>query len=180
LDLLAELRVRATFFLIGRNVDREPELARRIDAEGHLIGNHTYDHWHWGALHRGAYWREQVKRGSEAIERVLGKRPLLFRPPIGHKTPYTMAGARLHGSAVVTWSVRAWDGIPTTPQRIVEHVVPRCGPGAIVVLHDGVEPGRQRDPSATLGAIRPLVKSLRDRKLEPTRLDELTGLRPYA
>jgi peptidoglycan/xylan/chitin deacetylase (PgdA/CDA1 family) len=52
LDLLAELNVKAAFFLIGRNVEREPDLARRIVADGHLVGNHTYDHSRWSALRR--------------------------------------------------------------------------------------------------------------------------------
>src|SRR5438552_3460310 len=50
LDLLAELKAPSTFFVIGQNVERHPDLLRRIDAEGHLIGNHTFDHHHWGVF----------------------------------------------------------------------------------------------------------------------------------
>ena len=180
LDLLGELKVKAAFFVIGKNVERQPDLLERIDAEGHLVGNHTFDHWRWCSTQRGDYWREQIGRADAAIERVLGRRPVLFRPPIGHKTPYTMAAAREHGHAVVTWSVRAWDGMPTTPEKIVGHVLPRCDAGTIVVLHDGVEPTRPRDPRATIAAIRPLVAALRERGLAPARLDEVVGLTAYA
>jgi peptidoglycan/xylan/chitin deacetylase (PgdA/CDA1 family) len=180
LDQLGELEVKAAFFVIGRNVEREPDLLRRIVAEGHLVGNHTYDHSRWASMGRGDYWRRQIGKTDAAIEQVLGRRPRLFRPPIGHKTPYTMAAARENGHVVVTWSIRAWDGVPTTAGRIIEHVTPRCQAGSIVVLHDGVEPRRPRDPSATLAAIKPLVLALRQRGLEPVRLDELTGLQAYA
>jgi peptidoglycan/xylan/chitin deacetylase (PgdA/CDA1 family) len=180
LDQLAELNVKAAFFVIGRNVEREPDLLRRIAAEGHLIGNHTYDHSRWASMGRGKYWQEQVARADVAIERVLGRRVRFFRPPIGHKTPYTMAAARENGHVVVNWSVRAWDGVPTTAERIVKHVLPRCRAGSIVVLHDGIPPGSSRDPSPTLAAIKPLILGLRQRGLEPVRLDELVGLRELA
>jgi peptidoglycan-N-acetylglucosamine deacetylase len=180
LDILGEMKVKAAFFVIGRNVEREPDLLRRIDAEGHLVGNHTFDHSRWSSMGQGPFWRKQIEKTDAAIERVLGRRPLLFRPPVGHKTPYTMAAARRGGHAVVTWGVRAWDGVPTTAERIVEHVAPRCRAGTIVILHDGVEPNRPRDPSASIAAVRPLVAAIRERGLEPVRLDELTGLRAYA
>jgi peptidoglycan/xylan/chitin deacetylase (PgdA/CDA1 family) len=180
LDVLGELNVKAAFFLIGRNVEREPELARRIFAEGHVVGNHTYDHSRWSAMGTTRFWREQIEKTDVAIEQALGRRPLLFRPPIGHKTPHTMSAARIGGHRVVTWTVRGWDGVPTTAGRIIEHVVPRCKPGGIVVLHDGVEPGRTRDASATIDAIKPLVAAIREKGLELARLDELTGLKAYA
>jgi peptidoglycan/xylan/chitin deacetylase (PgdA/CDA1 family) len=179
LDVLGELGVKAAFFVIGRNVERHPDLLRRIDADGHVVGNHTFDHSHWGSMRRGRFWREQIDRTNQAIERVLGRRPALFRPPIGHKNPYTMAAARDAGQAVVTWSIRAMDGLPTTPQRILNRLLPGRRAGDILILHDGIEPGRKRDPSATIAAVRPLVLSLRERGLEPVRLDELIGLAPY-
>jgi|SRR5665213_269669 len=179
LDLLAESNVKATFFVIGANVERAPELLRRIHHEGHLIGNHTFDHSRWCTTGLTKYWRRQIDKTDAAIQRVIGIRPLFFRPPIGHKTPHTISAARTHGHAIVNWSVRAWDGIPTTPEKIIAHVVPRCRRGSIVVLHDGVEPGRVRDPWATIAAVKGLVTSLRNRGLEPVRLDELTGLIPY-
>jgi peptidoglycan/xylan/chitin deacetylase (PgdA/CDA1 family) len=181
LDILQEFQVKAAFFVIGRNVEREPQLLRQIDAEGHLIGNHTYDHLRWGAASHGQFWREQLDKTDDAIERVIGRRPLLFRPPIGHKTPFTIGACRQSGHSLVTWNARGWDGLATTTsQQILHHVLPSCRPGAIVMLHDGAEPGRRRDASPTIDALRPIIKSLRERGIEPVRLDELTGLRAYA
>jgi peptidoglycan/xylan/chitin deacetylase (PgdA/CDA1 family) len=180
LDLLGELNVKAAFFVIGANAERAPELLRRIDREGHLIGNHTFNHSRWCTTGLTRYWQEQIDKTDAVVQRTIGVRPLLFRPPIGHKTPHTMSAARKHGHSIVMWSVRGWDGIPTTPEKIIARVVPRCRAGTILLLHDGVEPGRTRDPWATIGAIKGLVNSLRNRGLEPVRLDELTGLKPYA
>ena len=180
LDVLAELGVKAAFFVIGRNVAKHPDLLRRIQAEGHLIGNHTYDHCRLGVLRGLHFWRDQIARTDDAIERVLGQRPLFFRPPIGHKTPIIMSAARRGRHSVVTWSVRAWDGLPTTTERIVQRVIPRCKAGSIVLLHDGAEPGRQRNAAPTVAAMKPLINGLRERGFELARLDEITGLHAYA
>jgi peptidoglycan/xylan/chitin deacetylase (PgdA/CDA1 family) len=180
LDVLGELGVKAAFFVVGKNVERAPRLAARIAEEGHLVGNHSYDHFRTGMFGLGAFWRGQIGRTDAAIERATGLRPAMFRPPIGHKTPFIMAAAARAGHAVVTWNLRAWDGVANaTPGKIVSRVAPRARAGDIILLHDGVEPQSRRDPSASVKAVRPLVLALRDRGLEPVRLDELTGLRPF-
>lgn len=179
LNTLGELGVKAAFFVVGRNVEREPRLTERIAAEGHLIGNHTYDHFRMGMFGLARFWREQIGRTDAAIERATGLRPALFRPPVGHKTPFIMAAAARGGHAVVTWNRRALDGITTTPERIVDRVAPHGRAGDIILLHDGVDPHSRRDPAASVAAVRPLIVALRGRGLDPVRLDVLTGLRPY-
>lgn len=181
LNILAELKVLATFFVIGRNVQRWPDLLRRIDAEGHAVANHTFDHSRWGVFGHAGWWAHQIRRTDDAIEQVIGRRPAMFRPPVGHKTPYTLMAARRTGHALVTWNMRPYDGVAsTTPQRILDRLLPRCRSGDIVLLHDGAEPNRKRDPSATVEAVRPLILGLRERGIESVRVDELTGLKLYA
>jgi peptidoglycan/xylan/chitin deacetylase (PgdA/CDA1 family) len=180
LDILLELKVSATFFVIGLNVQRWPDLLRRIDAEGHEIGNHTFDHSHWGVFRHARWWADQIRRTDDTIEKIIGRRPAMFRPPVGHKTPYTMMAARWKGHALVTWNVRSFDGLASaTPQKILDRLLPRCRAGDIVILHDGVEPNRRRAPSVTVEAVKPLILGLRERGLEPVRVDELTGLAAY-
>ena len=179
LDLLGELDVKVAFFVIGQNVTRAPRLLERMDAEGHLIGNHSFDHSHWAMWRGRNYWQEQVDKTDDAIEQVIGKKPAMFRPPMGIKTWYTIQAARRRGQQVVIWSVRGFDGVATTSQRILNRILPRCSAGDIVSLHDGIEPNAPRDPGPTLDAIKPLVIGLRQRGLTPVRLDELTGLKAY-
>ncbi|HZL37992.1 MAG TPA: polysaccharide deacetylase family protein [Tepidisphaeraceae bacterium] len=173
LDILGELDVKAAFFVIGRNVEREPQLLARMAAQGHLIGNHSYDHSRWGIFGQYRYWREQIARTDTAIERVLGQKSTMFRPPMGQKTPHIMSAARQTGHAVVTWNVRGWDGLATTTPRILRRILPQCRPGSIILLHDGTEPGRRRDASPTIAAIKPLVLELRARGLEVGSLAEM-------
>ena len=178
LDVLAELGVKAAFFVIGARAEAHPELLRRMHDDGHLIGNHTFDHPAAGFLRGPIFWRKQLARTDSAIERAIGLRPRLFRPPVGFKNPFSArAAGRRH--VVVTWTRRAMDGVSTTPGRILRRVVPAARPGEILLLHDGISPQSRRDPSVTLRALAPLILGLRRRGIEPARLDELTGIEPY-
>lgn len=180
LDTLRELKVRAAFFVIGMNAARWPELIERMDAEGHIIGNHSYDHAYFGTMHRTPYWKSQLQRTDDVIEGIIGKRPAMFRPPMGLKTGHVATAARRSGHAIVTWTRRAFDGIPTRPERIVNRVVPNCRGGDVVLLHDGCGSRSQQSAMGAVSALRPLVLGLRERGLESVRLDELIGLAAYA
>lgn len=180
LDHLGALGARAAFFVIGRQVERWPDLVRRMDAEGHLVCNHTFTHAPLCGFAFRREWEDQLRRTDDAVERVIGKRPALFRPPMGIKTPHIRLATRRTGHTVVTWSLRAFDGVPTSAARILSRLVPHAKPGDILALHDGSTPPTRRIPEATVAAVRPLILGLRQRGLALARLDELTGLRPYA
>lgn len=176
LDLLAEENVKAAFFVIGRRAEQHPELVRRIHDEGHIIGNHTYDHPTHGWAGGTCFWRRQIEMTDMVVERSIGLRPRFFRPPMGIKTWLTARAAR--GHAVIGWTRRGLDGVVTTPQRVVARLA-RARPGDILLLHDGISPQSRRDPTVTVNALLPLIQRLRNRGLEPVRLDVLTGLQPY-
>jgi len=178
LDALREMNAKAAFFVIGREAKAHPQIVRRMHDEGHLVGNHSFTHAAAGFMRGPIFWRREVARTDEVIGLIIGLRPRLFRPPLGIKTPFTaIASCRTH--VTVTWTRRAFDGVTTSSQRIVDRLVPRTTAGEIVALHDGVSPQSRRDPSATVLAIKPLINGLRARGIEPVRLDELTGIEPY-
>jgi len=173
LDLLGELKVPATFFVIGVNARSCPDLLVRI-------ANHSLDHDRLGMFRGRRYWDRQIRETNEIIERTIGRKPAMFRPPMGAKTWCAMRAAAAEGQAVITWSSRAMDGIATTPQRILDRLVPHTCKGDILLLHDGVEPHSRRDPAATITALKPLILGLRDRGLSPMPLDQLLNLPAYA
>jgi peptidoglycan/xylan/chitin deacetylase (PgdA/CDA1 family) len=180
LDALAALNVRAAFFVIGVHVQRWPDLVRRMHDEGHVVGNHTFDHSHTGLFGRDRYWRHEIRRADDAIEKVIGRRPALFRPPMGYKHWHVMNMAADTGHAVVTWSRRAWDLKTTKPTTILERLVEPSRGGDILLLHDGNDPRlKPFDRAGTREAVRPLVEGLRRRGLEPARLDELLAIPAY-
>jgi peptidoglycan/xylan/chitin deacetylase (PgdA/CDA1 family) len=180
LDALAELGAKATFFCIGANARRNPGIVRRIHDEGHVVGNHTFDHSHFGVMRRQRYWDDQVGATDELLASILGVKPALFRPPMGMRTPHVTWAARRYGYTVVTWTRRAFDSRATTPARIVGRLAGPTAAGDILILHDGIEPNHERDPGASVAAVAPLVRALRERGLEPGTLEELTGVQPYA
>lgn len=180
LDALGKLGVKAAFFVVGRNVIQHPGLVRRIDAEGHIVANHTLDHSHFGLFRRDLYWQRQVEMADRAIQDVIGRRPAFFRPPMGMKTAHIARAAAGAGHTVITWTRRAFDGIGTSPGHIVRRLGPSAQPGDILLLHDGLEPHAfRRDAGPTVAALRPLVAMLRERGLEPRPLDELLGAAAY-
>jgi peptidoglycan/xylan/chitin deacetylase (PgdA/CDA1 family) len=179
LDVLRDRAVPAAFFVVGANAQRHPDLLRRIHAEGHLIGNHSFHHHHYGIMRRDRYWDREVRTTDDLIESILRVRPALFRPPMGIRTWHTTGAARRFGHRVINWSRRAIDGLPTTPQRIARRLG-EVVDGDIIMLHDGVEPNaRHHDRSATVEAVPMLLDRLRDAGLSPVRLDELLELPAY-
>jgi peptidoglycan/xylan/chitin deacetylase (PgdA/CDA1 family) len=180
LDALAAMNVRAAFFVVGVHVRRWPDLVRRIHDEGHVVGNHTFGHSHMGLFGRDRYWRDEIRRTDDAIDEIIGRRPALFRPPMGYKHWHVMNMAADSGHHVVTWSRRARDVKPTKSSGILERLVEPSRGGDILILHDGNDPSlRPYDRAGTRDAIRPLIEGLRRRGLAPARLDELLAIPAY-
>jgi peptidoglycan/xylan/chitin deacetylase (PgdA/CDA1 family) len=180
LDALGEANVRAAFFVIGRYVQRWPDLVRRMHDDGHLVGNHTHEHLHTGLFGRYRYWRDEIARADDAIGQVIGVRPAVFRPPMGYKHWHLMNAAIDAGHSVVTWSLRGRDTKATPAPTILERVAKPASGGDVIVLHDGDDPCvAPQDRGGTRDAVRPLIAALRQRGLQPTRLDELLQIPPY-
>ena len=179
LDRLGEMDAKAVFFVIGRYAARHPHLVRRMHDEGHVVGNHSYDHASCGFLRGPWFWKRQLERTDEAIAQIIGARPKLFRPPLGIKTPIMCRAAAAGERVTMTWTRRAFDGVTTTSQRILDRLAAHSTGGEILALHDGVGPQSRRDPIETVNAIGPLITALRQRGLEVARADQLTNIAPY-
>jgi peptidoglycan/xylan/chitin deacetylase (PgdA/CDA1 family) len=144
LDLLARFHVRGTFFFIGRYLEGDDartsmarEVARRAVAEGHLVGNHTYDHAHLPEVAR-AQSLADIDRGAEVIARVTGQRPIFFRPPYGDLSRFQERTLGARGTEVVLWSLAA-DDMERDDEKAVAHELRlrlEYQGGGIVLLHD--------------------------------------------
>ncbi len=181
LDTLRDLRAPATFFVIGQHVKRWPDLVKRMHDEGHIVANHTFDHLHTGLFGRYRYWHAEINHAADVIEQTIGKRPAMFRPPMGFKHWHVMNGASDAGHRVITWSLRAKDvGSAISAKSILHRLVEPAQAGDVMILHDGNDPQlKPQDRSGTRDAIRPLIEGLRRRGLEPGRLDDLLNLPAY-
>ncbi|MBX3219794.1 MAG: polysaccharide deacetylase family protein [Labilithrix sp.] len=144
LELLAEYGVRATFFVIGRYLDGDDDRARasravlkRIVDEGHLVGNHTHDH----ALLTNVSHTQvlaQIDRGAASIERVIGNKPILFRPPFGGLDAFGQEAVRARHLDVLLWNVEAKDMERDDTQAMYRDLVRQIAynEGGVVLLHD--------------------------------------------
>ncbi len=174
LDLLRVHEARATFFVVGAHVEARPEVVGRASAEGHELGNHTFDHIDAAHEPDDDVLRDQIARTTAAIEHAVGRPPRLMRPPYGKDVARV---ARLAGELgldpTILWSAQGWDWDTTPADRIAELVLRDCAPGGIVVLHDGVPPhgGTSREPMLT--ALTQILETLRGDGYEIVTVSEL-------
>lgn len=171
LDALARLEVRATFFVQGRWAEAYPAVARRIAADGHLIGHHSHYHVRMIGLH-GHGLRSDISRGETAIMEATGVDPHpWFRCPFGSGADdrRVQAAIRAAGYRHAGWHVAGVDWEPDRSAADVANTVVRGvlahGDGAVVLLHSW--------PDQAVGAIPAIVRGLAARGASFVRLDEL-------
>lgn len=132
LELLADYDAKATFFCIGGNVQRHPELYRKVLNAGHAVGNHTYNHMNGWNYSTFAYLRNTLECSNWVNSP-------LFRPPYGKITP-AQAQALTTRYTVVMWSVLSGDfDQQIAPETCTSNVIDNISPGAIVVFHDSLK-----------------------------------------
>ena len=161
LDILREHRVPATFFVCGKNVEEHPDLLRRIVAEGHEVGNHSYSHPYFFFKSRRRM-AEEIDRTQAIIERVLGFRPNIFRPPYGARWFGLVPTLLERGMLLIQWSATGYDW-KKDAAAITQAALRELRPGAIILLHDGREtrPAAQIDRSPTTTALPSLIAGAR-------------------
>ncbi len=161
--------MHATFFVVGEAAQAYPNAIRRIAAEGHALGNHSWDHAH--LLGKPAeFVRRELTLTDDALARIANVRPRLMRPPFGQRDFSLMAEAKREGYTVVMWSDRLPNDWEQPGDRTISaRVVSRVRDGSIVVLHDGNRgllcaraklPPRACDRAQEIAATREIIDAL--------------------
>jgi peptidoglycan-N-acetylglucosamine deacetylase len=161
LEVLARYSVPATFFQVGANAERLPDVARAVSQAGHSIGNHSHSH-PLLCFRTRRFIEEELRRAQDAIEASTGMRPSWFRAPFGARWFGLAEAQRRLNLTGVMWTVIGYDW-SLTADRVVEHVAARASNGAILCLHDGRELRARPDIRVTVDAVRRLVPLLLDR-----------------
>jgi peptidoglycan/xylan/chitin deacetylase (PgdA/CDA1 family) len=171
LDILRARNVPATFFVCGRNVERYPQILSRIHADGHAIGNHTYSHPR-PYFRRRAFFASQIDRTQDAIARVTGQRPKIFRPPYGKRWFGLRSVLRERGLHCIKWSNYGYDCLEESD--IVRETLRGLGPGSIILLHDGRRgfSSEKVDRSRTVSALPAIIDGARRADLTFVPLSE--------
>lgn len=132
LDGLKERGVKATFFLIGENADKNPEIVKRMAEEGHLIGNHTYHHVELTKVSENEA-RLELADTSAVIVRITGKEPEYMRPPFGAWQRKLEQEIQM---LPVLWTIDPLDWTTENQDEIVNKVVTEAEENDIILLHD--------------------------------------------
>jgi peptidoglycan/xylan/chitin deacetylase (PgdA/CDA1 family) len=130
INLLEQYKAKGTFFCIGENVKKYPEVYASIISNGHKVGNHTHRHLNgWKTLKRR--YLEDIRKASELIDSKL------FRPPYGRITPAQLRAVKRKGMQPVMWSVLSGDfDKKLSPEKCAQNVIQNAGPGSVIVFHD--------------------------------------------
>jgi peptidoglycan/xylan/chitin deacetylase (PgdA/CDA1 family) len=136
LDVLRDAGVPATFFVIGRGATAHPEIVRRMKAEGHAVGNHTFNHVDAAAMATASFI-EEVRRADRVLEAILGHEPRLFRPPWGRLRAAQYLRLFAAGKRVVLWNNDPNDGNGSPAETTLAWFRSRPPRGGdIVLMHD--------------------------------------------
>lgn len=166
LDTLADHGAKATFFCLGQQAERHPELVERIRREGHGVGHHSWDHPN-GWLTPTKSYVDNVMRGATQVGGTL------FRPPYGRISPAQLRELDRH-YRIVMWDVMGGDFKPgQTGEACTRHVLQRSSSGSIIVLHDNL-----KSMDCLREALVPILKGLAEKGLRCSALDPAIIARP--
>jgi peptidoglycan/xylan/chitin deacetylase (PgdA/CDA1 family) len=157
LDILDRFQARATFFQIGQQAARLPEIARQVSLRGHEIGNHTYTH----AIALLPGLEREIALCQTALASIHGAPPRLFRAPYGVRWFGLRNAQRRHGLLGVMWTAIGLDWkLPS--EKVVSRLMSDVAPGSILCLHDGRELSVRPDVTVTLKSAEEVLRRLRD------------------
>ncbi len=134
LDILKEHHVKATFFVVGTQVAKYPEVFRRIIREGHEIGNHGYQHLKICELPADKI-KYQLRQDDQIIRRFGGKPAMIFRPPYGALDPASVETISKLGYHIILWTVDSLDWRGLKEREVLTNVVPKLNRGNIILQH---------------------------------------------
>jgi peptidoglycan-N-acetylglucosamine deacetylase len=174
LDILKENKVPATFFLVGKNVGRYPDVVRRIQEEGHLIGNHTDDHS--PLLLMGPQGiRREIEDWEAAVSRVGVSHAPLFRAPHGWKSPFLPSILREKGYRLIGWTRGVWDSDQPGTEILYDRLTEDISPGEIILLHDGKDSKAGADRRQTVEVLPRMIRFYKDQGFRFVTLTEMAG-----
>lgn len=165
LDILKKYNAKATFFCIGKHVEKHPEILQRIIAEGHSIGNHSFNHSNnWGFLSSKEI-KEEIEKTNQMMFNSVNFYPTLFRPPFGVTNPHIAKALEKSNLKVIGWSVRSLDTVIKNPKDILNRITQKVKQGDIILLHD--------TSLKSVTALEQLLLFLNDKKLKSITVNDL-------
>ncbi|MBX2965381.1 MAG: polysaccharide deacetylase family protein [Cyclobacteriaceae bacterium] len=171
LEILKAHQVQGTFFCIGSRINKNPNLLLQIKNEGHLIGNHTYNHKStFGFLPAKSVSRE-LHNTDKQIEEIIGKKPRYFRPPYGVTNPMIAKAIAEGNYTTIGWSIRSFDTIIKDPVKLFSRVTAPLSSGDIILFHDY--------SNSMIEVLPKFIQYAKHKGMQFALLDELLNEKPY-
>lgn len=170
LSLLDDYQVKATFFLIGKDIEDQPEEARKIAEAGHQIGNHTYSHKRM-VLKSPSFIKHEIEKTDDLIADIGYTKSIVVRPPYGKKLiglPYYL---NKHQRETITWNLEP-DTFFTQADEKVRYVKENIQPGSIILMHPMYDATDNE-----IQAIKEILQTLKDEGYTFVTIDELLTIK---
>jgi len=164
LEILKKYNVKATFFVVGKQAKKYPHLVKMQKRQGHLIGNHTYDHVNLLTVSTQEAFI-QIKAAGKTIGALCGRPPHLFRPPGGNYNRAVIDIAETLGYTTVLWTANAGDCESISRGAMKWRIYSRLGNGGIILMHDGIQ--------KTLDILPTTIENLRAKGYKFVTIDEM-------
>ncbi len=172
LQLLNENNARGNFFCIGKKIDDNPEILRQIENHKHVIGSHSYSHSMLFDFFPKNRVVAELRKTESAIEKITGKKVSYFRPPFGVTNPPLSKAVDKMNYKVIGWNIRSLDTVITDTDKVLNRVIPKIKPGAIILFHD--------DNPRLPAILQKLLRYCADNGYRCVGLDELLKDEAYA
>ncbi len=171
LDVLKSHGIGAAFFCVGSKVFRYPEIIGRMDAEGHIIGGHTYSHHTFFDLFSVRKMTEEMTKTEKIIRRIIRKKIRMFRPVYGVTNPMLAKALNKMNYTAIGWSLRSRDTVIHDGQKLFDRLTGRLGKSEIILLHD--------TKMHMVPVLDKFIIFAKENHYRFERLDKLTGIEAY-
>jgi peptidoglycan/xylan/chitin deacetylase (PgdA/CDA1 family) len=171
LQILSEYNAKATFFVIGKNIEGNEELLKEIDAKGHLIGNHSFSHSFFIDFKGRKSFLKELSQTIASVYKLTGRQMRFFRPPYGVTTPHLARASKDLGLCVIGWNIRSMDTTADPEEIITERVKEQMKPGAIILFHD--------TSAKTVSVLKQTLNFAKENGFKVVSTERLLGLKAY-
>lgn len=169
MDILKKNNAHGTFFVIAHEVEKYPDIVRRMVYEGNEVANHTYNHKYLNRISRNDF-RAELNLAESVIKQASGLKPKLFRPPGGYYNKDIVEVSKEQGYKVIIWSWEQQSGDWANPgtETIIKRVLKNAASGNIIVFHD-----RGGDRYQTVRALQPVIDGLKTKGFKLVTVSEM-------
>ncbi|MNE35774.1 Peptidoglycan-N-acetylglucosamine deacetylase [compost metagenome] len=168
---MKENNIHATFFCIGSQIEKYPDIFKRIIAENHIVGNHSYSHSNKIGLFSKAEMIFEIERTDEIIQKYSNKKSNYYRPPFGVTNPNIAKALKFTKHKVIGWNIRSLDTKIQSEEKILKRIKKRLSPGSIILLHDTSE--------KTVRVLEQLLVILSENQYEAVTVETLLEIPAY-